>query len=197
VGVSPSLVSQIEHGKANPSVGTLYSIVTSLGISLDELFAHEDPGVETGEAKARTSPEAPEGGRRPSGQRALVSGSPPSPVLRVEDRPIIHLGAGVQWERLSPVPDGDVDFLLVTYDVNGSSCPPDALMRHGGREYGMVLEGQLGATVGFESYELEPGDSIVFDSSTPHRFWTIGDRPSVVIWTIIGRHGDSRVPAPA
>src|SRR5262249_38956724 len=38
VGVSPSLISQIEHGKAPPSVGTLYAIVSELGISFDELF---------------------------------------------------------------------------------------------------------------------------------------------------------------
>src|ERR1700742_3359263 len=38
VGVSPSLISQIEHGKATPSVGTLYAIVSTLDVSLDELF---------------------------------------------------------------------------------------------------------------------------------------------------------------
>ena len=38
VGVSPSLISQIEHGKATPSVATLYSIVSILDVSLDELF---------------------------------------------------------------------------------------------------------------------------------------------------------------
>jgi transcriptional regulator with XRE-family HTH domain len=37
--VSPSLVSQIETGKIQPSVRTLYAIVTELGVSLDELFA--------------------------------------------------------------------------------------------------------------------------------------------------------------
>jgi len=38
VGVSPSLVSQIENGKVNPSVDTLVALVTALGLSLDELF---------------------------------------------------------------------------------------------------------------------------------------------------------------
>ena len=38
LGVSPSLISQIELGKALPSVGTLFAIVTKLGISLDEIF---------------------------------------------------------------------------------------------------------------------------------------------------------------
>ena len=165
VGVSPSLISQIELGKANPSVGTLYAIVTALGLSLDELFA------------------AP----------AASGASPPDDaVLRAADRRRLDLDTGVRWERLTPSPDPDVDFLHVTYPVGGESCPPDALMRHAGREYGLVLSGGLGATVGSESYELEPGDSIVLDSMTPHRFWTIGEEPSVVVWTVIGRGGDAR-----
>jgi hypothetical protein len=41
--------------------------------------------------------------------------------------------------------------------------------------------------VGFESYELEAGDSIVFNSDLPHRLWTIGEEPAVVVWTVIGR----------
>ena len=38
VGVSASLISQVELGKASPSVGTLYAIVNQLGLSLDELL---------------------------------------------------------------------------------------------------------------------------------------------------------------
>src|SRR3954468_6878577 len=44
VSVSPSLISQIENGKASPSVGTLYAIVTEMGLSLDALFADAGNG---------------------------------------------------------------------------------------------------------------------------------------------------------
>lgn len=54
VGVSPSLISQIEHGKATPSVATLYAIVSELGISLDELFFDNPRG-----AAAISEPEPP------------------------------------------------------------------------------------------------------------------------------------------
>ena len=171
IGVSPSLISQIETGKANPSVGTLYSIVTALGISLDQLFSDGDGAGDT--AARRT-------------------GRSDNVVLRASDRPTVELASGVRWERLTPLPDPEVDFLYAIYAVGGESCPPDALMRHSGREYGLVLSGRLGATIGFESYELGPGDSIVADSPTPHRFWTIGDEPAVVIWTVVGRAGDPR-----
>jgi mannose-6-phosphate isomerase-like protein (cupin superfamily) len=66
-------------------------------------------------------------------------------------------------------------------------------MRHHGREYGLVLSGRLGAAVGFETFELGPGDSIVFNADTPHRLWTIGEQPVTATWTIIGRSGDGRL----
>src|SRR5512132_16808 len=47
LAISPSALSQIETGRSRPSVGTLYAIVTELGISLDELFGSArvgDPG---------------------------------------------------------------------------------------------------------------------------------------------------------
>src|ERR1700761_9237839 len=45
VGVSPSLISQTEHGKATPSVATLYAIVSILDVSLDELFFDQPRGA--------------------------------------------------------------------------------------------------------------------------------------------------------
>jgi transcriptional regulator with XRE-family HTH domain len=170
IGVSPSLISQIENAKANPSVGTLYAIVTALGMSLDELFA-DNGSQEAG--RPRSPAQAPRGHH----------------VLQRVDRRTLDLASGVHWERLTPTSDSDVDFLQVTYQAGAESCPPDALMRHSGSEYGLVLRGRLGATVGFDHYELEAGDSIVFDSSLPHRFWTIGDEPTTIVWTIIGRVG--------
>jgi DNA-binding XRE family transcriptional regulator/mannose-6-phosphate isomerase-like protein (cupin superfamily) len=197
VGVSPSLVSQIENGKANPSVATLYAIVSALDISLDELFSSDEPGAPSGGLGGGTGNGT--NGSNGSGasggadlERVGIPAQPRELVLRAADRPSISLGSNVTWERLTPTTDPDVDFLFVTYDVGGASCPPDGLMRHNGREYGLVLSGHLGATVGFDSYELGPGDSIVLPSTTPHRFWTIGNEPTTVVWTVVGRTGDPR-----
>jgi transcriptional regulator with XRE-family HTH domain/quercetin dioxygenase-like cupin family protein len=51
VGVSASLISQIETDKSTPSVSTLYAITTALGISIEDLFG-EDPAAEAGDAEA-------------------------------------------------------------------------------------------------------------------------------------------------
>src|SRR5690606_8196441 len=46
VGVSASMVSQIETGKSQPSVSTLYAITTALGITVEELFTPRLDGPE-------------------------------------------------------------------------------------------------------------------------------------------------------
>jgi transcriptional regulator with XRE-family HTH domain/mannose-6-phosphate isomerase-like protein (cupin superfamily) len=185
VGVSPSLISQIEHGKAAPSVGTLYAIVSELSISMDELFFDEPMGAEG----APTEPTSDLPPRGSDGWRAPSEG----PVLRRANRLSLTLDTGVRWERLTASRDPNVDFLHCTYPVGAESCPPDALMTHSGSEYGLVLSGRMGATVGEESYELEPGDSVAFESTTPHRLWTIGDEPAIVVWTVVGRADDPRL----
>jgi transcriptional regulator with XRE-family HTH domain/mannose-6-phosphate isomerase-like protein (cupin superfamily) len=191
VGVSPSLISQIEHGKATPSVATLYAIVSELEISLDELFFDNPRG-----AAATPEPEALRHAdtgneRTPSSHwRAPSEG----PVLRAANRLSLTLATGVRWERLTASHDPGVEFLYCTYPVGGESAAADDLMTHEGSEYGLILEGRCGATVGADYYELEEGDSIAFDSRTPHRIWNLNDdRPMKAIWTVVGRDGDPRV----
>jgi hypothetical protein len=48
------------------------------------------------------------------------------------------------------------------------ACTPDNLQRHSGWEYGHVLPGKLDVQVMFEAGALERGDSVNFESSTPH-----------------------------
>jgi transcriptional regulator with XRE-family HTH domain len=170
VGVSPSLVSQIELDRVNPSVSTLWAIVTELGMTMSDVF---------GEG----APEPPQ---------IQPSRSDDGLVARPETRRIINLASGVRWERLTPHSDPEVEFLYVVYPVGAESSPEDALVTHGGREYGYVTSGTLGVRVGFEEFELGPGASIVFDSTSPHRLWTVGDEPVHAVWVVIGRAGDPR-----
>src|SRR5580704_18394310 len=43
IDVSASFISQLETGKAQPSVATFYSICAALDISIDELFNYDEP----------------------------------------------------------------------------------------------------------------------------------------------------------
>ncbi len=192
VGVSPSLISQIEHGKATPSVATLYAIVSELEISMDELFFDGPRGAAATPAAPDRAPRMDPGNERlPSSHWQAPS---EGPVLRQDNRLSLTLATGVRWERLTASHDPGVEFLYCTYPVGGESAPADDLMTHSGNEYGIVLEGRCGATVGEDYYELEAGDSIAFDSRTPHRIWNLSDtEPMIAIWTVVGRDGDPRV----
>jgi transcriptional regulator with XRE-family HTH domain len=180
--VSASMISQIERGRVMPSVNTLYSITSALGISLDDLFAPEGSDGTTADNAANRADSGP----------ATALATALSPVVRRDDGKSLALGSGVRWDLLTAEQHPGVDFLRTTYEVGSESAAADALMRHSGHEYGHVLEGRLAVTVGFETYELEPGDSISFDSSTPHRLFNAGDVPAVALWVVVGRRGDPR-----
>jgi transcriptional regulator with XRE-family HTH domain len=192
VGVSASLISQIELGRATPSVGTLYSIVNELDMSLDELFFRASgssgrPQREPDPADAPARGPATIAAERPPSEAIAATPVSSGPVVRADERKTIHLGSGVTWEQMTPHSDMGVDFLYVVYEVGGASAPERSLMRHGGREFGHVLEGRLSVTVGFETYELRPGDAISFDSSIPHRLFNSGDTPARAVWCVVGR----------
>ena len=184
--VSPSLVSQIETGKTQPSVRTLYAIVTELGVSLDDVFT--PPGRSSDGHSLPSSPRT--SSRKVSGTTEAMRDPAEGHgrVQRAADRRVIDLGSGVHWERLTTWNDRDVDFLYAIYEAGGSSSPDGSLMRHNGREFGIVLTGKLGVTVGFEEHVLDPGDSIAFDSSIPHRLHNDGDEVVTAIWMVLGRH---------
>ncbi|MGA9596858.1 MAG: cupin domain-containing protein [Acidimicrobiia bacterium] len=173
LGLSASMISQIESGQSKPSVGTLYAIVTELDVSLDRVIRGED---------YHDGDEPP---RNPS--------HPTAPLVHPRDRGVIDLDSGVRWEDLNPVPEDTVDFLHATYEVGGASTPDESLMRHHGREYGYVISGVLSIQIGFQKYELHPGDSIAFDSTRPHRLFNEGDEPVRAIWFVHGREGDGKL----
>jgi transcriptional regulator with XRE-family HTH domain len=176
VGCSASLISQIERGACVPSVGVLYSLAAELRHSLDYLVFGSDPR-----------------GAGPGSPPVSAAGpAVPCVVQRAESRKIIDLASGVRWERLTAAADAMTDFLEVVYSPGGHSTDERRLMRHEGREYGVVLRGTLQANVGFESYELGPGDSIAFDSSVPHEYLNKTGDFVHAIWVVIRSPGADR-----
>jgi transcriptional regulator with XRE-family HTH domain len=177
--VSPSLVSQIETGKIQPSVRTLYAIVSELGVSLDEMFA---PAGEDGPSTVASRLSAPASAVAETvGDGGLVQ--------RAGERKVIDLEAGVRWERLTTRNDREVEFLHTVYPAGSESSPADSLVRHNGREFGIVLTGELNVTVGFDDYVLGPGDSIFFESTIPHRLHNEGAADVSAVWVVLGRQG--------
>jgi transcriptional regulator with XRE-family HTH domain len=170
VGVSASLLSQIENGKSDPSVSSLYALVSELGLSLDALL----------------QPERSEGAvtRLP-----VEAGT--SPVLHEGERRTLDMDSGVRWEQLTPGHDPHVDGLLVTYEPGGQSSSSGQLMTHGGVEYAYLMEGELSLEVGFETYVIGAGDSVRFESSMPHLYRNLGTSRARGIWYVVDRAGTS------
>lgn len=183
LGVSASLISQVETGKTQPSVATLYAIVNHLGVSMDELL-----------------------GVGPS--RPVTPGTPPpifghsGPVLpavqRAGENPVLEMENGVRWERLAVGEGGPADALLVTYEPGATSSIESKLMRHSGIEYAYLLEGELTLQLDFDSHVLGPGDSLQFDSVRPHLYSNFGTTVARGIWFVVGRRQHNQtMPAPA
>lgn len=172
------------------TLSTLYAIANELDISLDELLFDD-------RRSAGAQDEAP--------ATTKVHGL----LQRGDQRKRICLASGVVWERLTPLSEPDTEFLYVTYEVGGASSADSEYQRHGGHEWGFVLEGRLEVRIGFEEYRLGPGDSISFDSTMPHRLANVGDTPVYAIWFVLGRvpggvsasegdlHAPSRATGPA
>jgi transcriptional regulator with XRE-family HTH domain len=180
VGVSASMISQIETGKSQPSVSTLYAITTALGVSIQEVFdaAIRDDAEDAVRPAATGAPTTViEALGTKLGQRV-------GPIVRPADRQVLTLDTGVIWERLGELPSESVDFLLVTYPPGGTSASAGGLMRHPGAEFGFLITGELILTLGFEEHLISPGDAISFDSTTPHSYRNDGPAPAVGVWFV-------------
>src|SRR5437762_2965569 len=81
LGLSPSLISQVETGKSQPSISTLFAIVGELEIPVNEVVWEADP-------------DGRDPGRRSRDADATRSHSP---VQRAHERLSIHIDSGVSW----------------------------------------------------------------------------------------------------
>lgn len=157
VGVTPSLLSQMERGTVKPSVVTLFRLAEALNTTTDFFFGDSNDAQ-----------------------------NHPGPVVRPGDRAQISLSGGITWERLTPTDEHDFEFMQCMYPPGTTSALE--MQRHPGRDYGVLLEGELDVEVGFTTYHLQPGDSIAFDASLPHRLTNRGDVPARTVWVVLERN---------
>ncbi|HVB51311.1 MAG TPA: XRE family transcriptional regulator [Acidimicrobiales bacterium] len=190
--VSASFISQLETGKASPSVATLFAICAALDLSTDELFDNDATVNELGANGTEGATDASNNPWRSSSSFGTLAKELPahserpaangSPLVHPHERRVLVLDSGVTWESLTATRSEKTDFMFVRYDVGGSSTMEGRLIRHVGTEYGFILSGTLEVTVGFDTYRLVSGDSISFDSSRPHRLANVGDVPVEALW---------------
>jgi transcriptional regulator with XRE-family HTH domain/mannose-6-phosphate isomerase-like protein (cupin superfamily) len=192
--VSASMLSQIETGKVFPSVRSLYSIADALNVSVDYFFPEQDNGRVVVEDSTTTVPgmmtasEMRDAKLNAAAETDQVFAAPaqsPAPVVHADARPTIELKGGVTWSRLTALAEKGAEFLEITYAPNAMSGVN--MSHHEGREFGLILEGELVVELGFESYTLCKGDSIIFESTVPHRLVNKSVQPMRAIWVVLNQ----------
>jgi transcriptional regulator with XRE-family HTH domain len=181
VGVSASMLSQVETDRTRPSVSTIYAIATELGLSIDALLSDTEAAPAAEAAAAAAGPPHRRGQAPPPASDLACQ------LVRPEERRKLELESGVTWELLSDLLPHMVDFMFVTYEPGGRSSSSGKLMRHTGTEFAFLLRGKLKIQVGFDEYILQPGDALAFDSSEPHLLVNEGTEPAEGIWFVLGR----------
>ncbi len=209
VGVTPSLISQIERGQSRPSVSTLFALAQALSLPVDAFF-HEPAGAglgaaaldgPPGSAVAPAAAAALAAERRAGAKPSLIPGGDSAAgggryVVRRSSRAVIDIEGGVRWERLTRTTHDHLDFFELVYEAGAESHPRP--YTHPGTEMVMVMTGALDITIGFDTYHLEPGDSIDFPSTMPHRYYNpTGATARAVTVILYDCPGDGANPHPA
>ncbi len=167
IGVSAALISQIETGRTQPSVTTLYALVERLGVSLDWLIGLTPAGQPTAESAAEPLSDAPA-------------------VRRADAHPVLHIANGVRWELVSSSAEGAAEAVLVTYQAGAVSSPAGERSVHDGIESAYLIDGTLTVQLDDDEFEGQSGDSLVFDSRRPHRYLNRSKAPVRGIWITTG-----------
>ncbi len=192
--VSASMLSQIETGKVFPSVRSLYTIADALDVSMDYFFPEENNGrvppngAEMSTQHTLTASEmrdARVNGTVGIDKEFVTHTQSSAPVVHANTRPMIELNGGVTWSRLTALAEQGAEFLEITYAPGAMSGA--SMSHHEGREFGLILEGEFVVELGFESYTLREGDSIVFESTVPHRLMNKSAQSTRAVWVVLSK----------
>lgn len=163
VGVSRSLISQIERGVASPSLTTLRRVAGALGVPVAALFLGPDEA---------SSGESDRFGRRL--------------VVRAGERKRLYVQrADVSYKLLTPDVDRKIEF--ISAEIDPGACVPaeeGTHAAHPGEENVLCASGSVTFIIANEEFHLDPGDSISFDCSVPHRMENRGETTAELVCAV-------------
>ncbi|WP_336215150.1 helix-turn-helix domain-containing protein [Nonomuraea sp. LPB2021202275-12-8] len=152
---SPSFISQLERGRTSASIGMLRRIAGALGLTVADLFNDEE-----------------EAGHR---------------VVRRAERPELHPAPGTRKYLISQRPLQNLEVYAGEFDP-GASTGAEPYTHGDSQEILLVLRGQVTVLLGpaetAPSRVLEPGDSVEYRTSVPHRVVNEGDEVAEILWVI-------------
>jgi mannose-6-phosphate isomerase-like protein (cupin superfamily) len=169
-------------------VRSIYNIAAALALPIDYFFpeqnttASSQPLHNSHAAGEMTASEMREATLKSLPLETVPLSAEIEHVLHAGARPTIMLKGDVTWSRLTAVAEPQIEFLEITYACGATSG--EYLSHHEGREFGLILEGDLVVQLGFKEFTLQTGDSIVFDSTTPHRLENKNSGPMRALWVV-------------
>jgi len=154
IGVTPSLISQIERGKAFPSIVTLKKISDALSSTVGELI----------------------------GEHENLSQHPLLKVK--ERRFVKKNKKGTSLHMLSyHDPSKQIEPYIIQFNKNSNS-KGIMTSSFPGQEFCFVLKGKFEAEVNDIQYKLKDGDGFYFNSKLPHNFKNISGDEAEMLWII-------------
>lgn len=145
-GLSRAYISQIETGKASPTLQTVEKLAAALDIPMAALFTNDQFRLKVTRASER---------------QVLQFGAEDAPIA---ERKLIHFLSAA---------DRTLELVMLEIPVGFAAGPPD--LGHEGEEAFYVLQGRVRANIGSESHVLEQGDSVHWAANLPHQTINIGD----------------------
>jgi len=154
IGVSSSLISQIENGKAFPSIVTLKKVADALHTTVGELIGEKEDYIKNPLMK-------PDDRRFAKGNRKGTS----------------------SYLLSRHFPSKQIEPYLIRFKP-GSDSKNVMTSKFPGQEFCFVQKGKFEASVNRKKYTLEKGDSFYFDSSKAHLFKNISEEEAELLWVI-------------
>ncbi len=152
VGVTESLISQIERDKVSPSIDTLLSIASFLEIDLEYLF------------------------------RDYKTNKPVSIVKHEERNTRRMHGVTYHQLTAIADSLEEYEIEAVMLEIEPGAERGNHAYGHPGKELGVILNGSCELSYGTETYRIRQGDSISFASDIPHSLKNTGSTVLEAIW---------------
>jgi len=153
-GLSAAMLSKVERGKLFPTLPTLLRIALVFSVGLEYFFSDDQKRHVLAIVRRAERKRFPE---RPDGRDISF-------YFESLDFAAVERKLNAYYAEFQPLQPGKA-----------------RLHHHAGVEFLSVLRGTLELHIGTEDHVLESGDSIYFDSSLPHSYRRISQKPCSAI----------------
>lgn len=160
-GLSAGMLSKIENGVTSPSLATLQALSAALNVPVTAFFRKYEEQRDASFVKSGQGLVIERRGSRASHQYQLLGHSLSKTTI--------------------------VEPYLVTLTSNPDVLP---LFQHTGQEFLYLLEGEVTYRHADKLYEMQPGDSLFFDSDVPHGPEVLKKQPIRLLSIIVYPRGN-------